>query len=101
MIRQATSVVAASVALFAAEASAQARIGPGETASGALTSGDSRMYNGAHFDLWVYSGVRGEKITVTARSIQFDAYMMIQRYPGGSSPLLARDDDGGSGSDAR
>ena len=87
--------------LGATAASAQSRIGAGETASGALTPSDSRMYNGAHFDLWVYSGVRGEKLVVTLRSIHFDAYMMVQRYPGGSSPLLARDDDGGSGSDSR
>lgn len=101
MIRQIITLSAAWLALDTSEASAQARIGAGETASGALTSSDSRMYNGAHFDLWVYAGVRGEKIVVTLRSIQFDAYMMVQRYPGGSSPLLARDDDGGSGSDSR
>lgn len=87
--------------LGASVASAQTRIESGEAVSGALTGSDSRMYNGAHFDLWTYSGVRGEKIVVTLRSIQFDAYMMVQRYPGGSSPLLARDDDGGSGSDSR
>ncbi|MEO6331954.1 MAG: hypothetical protein ABIP09_05300 [Gemmatimonadaceae bacterium] len=90
-----------SAALYGAAASAQTRIGAGETASGALTTSDSRMSNGARFDLWTYSGVRGERIVVTLRSIQFDAYVMVQRYPGGSSPLLARDDDGGSGSDAR
>lgn len=87
--------------LGATLAHAQTRIAAGETASGALTTSDSRMSNGARFDLWTYSGVRGERIVVTLRSIQFDAYVMVQRYPGGSSPLLARDDDGGSGSDAR
>ena len=85
----------------ATAAPAQTRISAGETASGALTAGDSRMANGSRFDLWVYQGVRGENIVLTLRSIQFDAFVMVQRYPGGSSPLLARDDDSGSGSDAR
>lgn len=96
------AVACSAAALVSATiASAQTRISAGETASGALTAGDGRMANGARFDLWVYQGVRGEKIVVTLRSIQFDAFVMVQQYPGGSSPLLARDDDSGSGSDAR
>lgn len=96
------AMVFAMVALgHAATASAQTRITAGETASGALTSRDKRMYNGASYDLWVYSGLRGEKIVVTLRSIQFDALVAVQRFPGGSSPVLARDDDGGSVRDAR
>lgn len=101
MIRTLSTVLCASVTLSVTLAHAQTRIAAGETASGALTTSDSRMSNSARFDLWTYSGVRGERIVVTLRSIQFDAYVMVQRYPGGSSPLLARDDDGGSGSDAR
>lgn len=87
--------------LCATAAAGQTRIEAGETVSGALTPGDGRMVSGARFDLWTYSGVRGERIVVALRSIQFDAYIMVQAYPGGSRPLLARDDDGGSGSDAR
>ncbi|MEX1184987.1 MAG: hypothetical protein WEA80_00170 [Gemmatimonadaceae bacterium] len=87
--------------LGATVASAQTRIEAGETVSGALTSRDSRMASGSRYDLWVYSGTRGERIVVTVRSIQFDPYVFVQRYPGGSEPLLARDDDSGGGSDAR
>ncbi len=87
--------------LGATAASAQTRIEAGETVSGSLTPRDSRMYNGAHFELWTYSGSRGERLTITLRSIQFDAYLLVQRFPGGASPLLARDDDSGGGSDAR
>ena len=101
MTRFLATLFAMAMLANATTASAQTRIAAGETSSGALTPGDARMQNGAHFDLWTYSGVRGEKIVVTLRSIQFDAFMIVQRYPGGSSPLLARDDDGGSGSDAR
>ncbi|MBA3579707.1 MAG: PPC domain-containing protein [Gemmatimonadaceae bacterium] len=101
MTRFLATLFAMAMLANATTASAQTRITAGETSSGALTAGDSRMQNGAHFDLWTYSGMRGEKIVVTLRSIQFDAFMIVQRYPGGSSPLLARDDDGGSGSDAR
>lgn len=101
MTRLSTTLAALALVLGATAAAAQSRIGANETMSGALTRSDGRMANGVHFDLWTYAGVRGETIVVTLRSIQFDAYTMVQRYPGGSSPLLARDDDGGSGSDAR
>ncbi|CAN5686907.1 hypothetical protein BH23GEM1_BH23GEM1_11670 [soil metagenome] len=87
--------------LCATAASAQTRIEADQTVSGALTARDSKMYNGAHFELWIYSGSRGERIGVTLRSIQFDAYLMVQPFPGGSSRVLARDDDGAGGNDAR
>ncbi|MCR4338689.1 MAG: hypothetical protein NUW01_02260 [Gemmatimonadaceae bacterium] len=87
--------------LGATAAPAQTRIEAGETVSGSLTPRDSRMYNGAHFELWIYSGSRGERLFITLRSIQFDAYLLVQPFPGGRSPLLARDDDSGGGSDAR
>jgi hypothetical protein len=87
--------------LGATAAPAQTRIEAGETVSGSLTGRDSRMYNGARFELWIYSGSRGERLTITLRSIQFDAYLLIQPFPGGRSPLLARDDDSGGGNDAR
>lgn len=87
--------------LGATAAPAQTRIEAGETVSGSLTSRDSRMYNGAHFELWIYSGSRGERLFITLRSIQFDAYLLVQPFPGGRSPLLARDDDSGGGNDAQ
>lgn len=87
--------------LGATVAPAQTRIEAGQTVSGSLTSRDSRMYNGAHFELWIYSGSRGERLSITLRSIQFDGYLLVQPFPGGRSPLLARDDDSGGGSDAR
>lgn len=87
--------------LGATAAPAQTRLEAGETVSGSLTSQDHRMASGSRYDLWVYPGTRGERIVVTLRSIQFDSYLIVQRYPGGSQPLLARDDDGGGGSDAR
>jgi len=82
-------------------ASAQTPIAAGETVSGALTSRDKRLTSGARYDLWVYSGTRGERIVITVRSIQLDAYVLVQRYPGGTAPMLARDDDGAGGNDAR
>ena len=87
--------------LGAAPAPAQTRLEAGETVSGSLTARDSRMYNGAHFELWIYSGSRGERLFITLRSIQFDPYLLVQPFPGGRSPLLARDDDSGGGNDAR
>lgn len=87
--------------LGASVAHAQTRIESGETVSGSLTAGDSRMYNGAHFEVWIFSGSRGERIGITLRSIQFDPYLMVQPFPGGRSPIIARDDDSGGGNDAQ
>lgn len=87
--------------LVASTASAQTRIESGETVSGSLTPGDSRMYNGAHFEVWIFSGSRGERIAITLRSIQFDPYLLVQPFPGGRSPIIARDDDSGGGNDAQ
>jgi hypothetical protein len=101
MNRRLLITLCASPLLMASAAAAQTRIEAGETVSGSLTSRDSRMYNGAHFELWIYSGSRGERLFITLRSIQFDAYLLVQPFPGGRSPLLARDDDSGGGSDAR
>jgi len=101
MTRFLATLFAMAMLANATTASAQTRIESGETVSGALTSSDSRMYNGAHFEVWIFSGSRGERIAVTVRSIQFDAYVMVQAFPGGRAPVLARDDDSGGGSDAR
>lgn len=87
--------------LSASAAPAQTRIESGETVSGSLTTGDSRMYNGAHFEVWIFSGSRGERIAITLRSIQFDAYLLVQPFPGGRTPIIARDDDSGGGNDAQ
>lgn len=94
-------VAVALAMLGLSSASAQTRIEAGQTVSGSLTARDSRMYNGAHFELWIYSGSRGERLFITLRSIQFDPYLLVQPFPGGRSPLLARDDDSGGGNDAR
>ena len=100
MNRLLTGVLALTI-LAASVASAQTRIESGETVSGSLTPGDSRMYNGAHFEVWIFSGSRGERIGITLRSIQFDPYLMVQPFPGGRSPIIARDDDSGGGNDAQ
>ena len=96
-----TTVMLGLTMLGASAASGQTRIESGETVSGALTSRDRRMASGARYDLWVYSGTRGERIVVTVRSVQFDSYLLLQPYPGGTAPLLARNDDGGGGNDAQ
>lgn len=100
MNRLMTGVLALTM-LGASVASAQTRIESGETVSGSLTPSDSRMYNGAHFEVWIFSGSRGERIGITLRSIQFDPYLLVQPFPGGRSPILARDDDSGGGNDAQ
>lgn len=100
MNRLLTAMAATCVVVGADAAGAQTRIEAGETVSGALTARDSKMHTGAHFELWIYSGTRGERIAVTVRSIQFDAYLIVQPFPGGTRPILARNDDGAGGNDS-
>jgi len=55
------------------------------------------------FHAYAYYGRRGERLTITARSIDFDAYLVLGT-PGGGYGMrrpLGRNDNGGGGRDAR
>lgn len=77
------------------------RIRAGERVRGRLASGDPTLDNGAPFHLYSYDGRRGERVTITLRSNDFDAYLVIGARGGrhGIGTVLARDDDGGGGRD--
>lgn len=76
---------------------------PGRTIRGRLSDSDPKLDNGAAFHTYRYEGRRGERLTLTLRSVDFDAYLVVGT-PGGRHGIqtaLARDDDGGGGHDAR
>jgi hypothetical protein len=77
-------------------------LSPGRV-SGRLEQGDPTLDNGGAFHIYRYDGRRGEQLTLTLRSSEFDSYLVIGT-PGGRHGVqtpLARNDDGGGGNDAR
>ena len=75
----------------------------GEVVEGWLSENDPELDNGANYHLYTYQGRRGERLTLTLRSNDFDAYLVIGTRGGrhGIGNVLARDDDGGGGRDSR
>jgi hypothetical protein len=84
----------------------QGRGGPvqaGERVDSSLSTADPTLDGGERFHLYTYQGRRGERLTVTLRSTDFDSYLVVGTRGGrhGVGTALARDDDGGGGRDAR
>ena len=75
----------------------------GDRVRGRLSSGDPTLDNGAAFHLYSYQGRRGERVTITLRSTDFDAMLVLGTRGGrhGIGTVLTRDDDSGGGRDAR
>lgn len=71
----------------------------GVPVTGQLLRSDSALDDRTHVDVWTYRGRRGERLTVTLASAEFDAYLMVERPVGGE--VLAQDDDGGSNTNSR
>jgi len=72
----------------------------GETREGALQPSDTRMGNGAYVDTYRLTGRAGETVTITVRSSEFDAFVVVGDPERDRTPL-AYDDDSGGGYDAR
>jgi hypothetical protein len=75
----------------------------GDVVEGRLRQSDPTLDNGTLFHLYTYQARRGERITLTLRSDDFDAYLVLGTRGGrhGIGEALARDDDGGGGRDSR
>jgi len=87
--------------LLAGTAAAQGPLRPGQTHSGTLSSSDAKAEDNSFYDVWTYSGKRGQTVTFTLRSADFDAYLAIGRIQDGRFVPLDSDDDSGGGKDAR
>jgi hypothetical protein len=89
------------VALTAGSAAAQRPIVPGEVTRGTLSSGAPRTQDGSYYDAWTFAGRRGETVIVTMESRSFDTYLYLGTARRGSYQEIARDDDGGNGTNSR
>jgi len=72
----------------------------GQTVSGSLSGRDPTTFDGTHFQDWVYSGKRGDRIVVTLRSSAFDAYLQFGRAQDGTFQYITAQDDGAGGNDS-
>jgi hypothetical protein len=70
----------------------------GQSMSGQLSLADPRLSDNSVYQAWTYIGSRGERIQVDVASSSFDAYAILEDASG---KVLARDDDGGQGTNAR
>lgn len=78
------------------------RIEVGQTRSGALTGEDPTLDDGSHIDFWELRVPGQTAVEITLTSSEFDAYLMLATgAPGGAGEMLADDDDGAGGTDAR
>lgn len=77
------------------------RLVPGREVRGSLDGGDPRLADGRHYDVWRYTGAQGERITLAMNSSSFDAFLTLGTGPASGMSVLATDDDGGDGTNAR
>jgi hypothetical protein len=69
---------------------------------GALQEGDAAFRDGGFFDLYTFSARRGQRLTITLRSDEFDPYLRLARVEGPEAlDWVGEDDDGGGGTDSR
>jgi hypothetical protein len=78
-----------------------AAIRAGATASGTLSEPDPQTDDDAFYDLYRYTGRRGERLTVTMRSDAFDTFVALGRMEGGRFVELETEDDGADGTNTK
>ena len=73
----------------------------GQTISASLESSDAQLDDDSYYDLWTYSGKKGDRLQITMRSQQFDTYLAVGRMQGDSLAVLKSDDDGADSTNSR
>ncbi|HSJ07824.1 MAG TPA: PPC domain-containing protein [Longimicrobiales bacterium] len=73
----------------------------GEAVADRLEESDAVLEDDeTHYHLWTYTGSAGERLRITLRSDDFDAYLSFGRGVGAAYDELASDDDGAGGTDS-
>lgn len=100
-----TAAVAAAwlacMAATPARAQQQPVIRPGQTVTGTLAATDPRLSEHGAFRVYRFDARRGDRLTATMRSPDFDAYLTVARTVSGLTDVLKTDDDHGGNTDAR
>ncbi|HEX2205739.1 MAG TPA: hypothetical protein VHG91_20670 [Longimicrobium sp.] len=92
---------ALALALSAADTAAQNTIALGQTLTGRLDSADSTLDDDSYYEIWRFRGQAGERVRITLRSDDFDAYLAFGTRAGADCDDCETDDDGAGGTDAR
>ena len=71
----------------------------GATVNGRLTERDPTLTDNTHFHAYYFNGFEGDRIAITLRSRDFDAYLHFGQL--GAAAALVTDDDSGGGKNAR
>jgi len=84
-----------------ASCQAPSALSAGQNVTGTLQSGDSLTTTSSLYDTYTFYGLAGQMISIRLDSKQFDAALTIYKgsFPGGT--LLAQDNNGGGGTNAR
>ena len=94
-------LLAGGLVVAAAPAAAQSTIRPGETVQGSLTRSDRTLDDGSFYDCFRLQARAGERVSVTLRSNDFDAYLaVVEGRDCSSSGSAETDDDGAGGTDS-
>lgn len=94
-------LIASGVLLAALPAAAQSVIRPGETVRGSLSASDRRLADGSSYDCFRLQARAGDRIAVTLRSNDFDAYLaLVEGRDCSSGDSAETDDDGAGGTDS-
>jgi uncharacterized caspase-like protein len=70
----------------------------GGTVTSLLEAGDPKERDGTYYELWHFTGRRGQNVNITLKSSAFDAYMVMDA-PDGTT--WVSNDDGAGGTDSR
>ncbi|HEX2091065.1 MAG TPA: DUF4344 domain-containing metallopeptidase, partial [Longimicrobiaceae bacterium] len=76
-------------------------VSAGQTVSGTLTRSDPMLSDSSYYDQYMYRGRPGDRLQITLRSSDFDAYLRWGRLDGTQVQAEAYDDDGAGGTDAQ
>lgn len=94
-------LVASGLLVAAAPAMAQSTIGPGETVRGTLSASDWSLDDGSFYDCFNLRAQAGQRISVTLRSDDFDAYLAVLEGANcAADEALETDDDSAGGTDS-
>lgn len=73
----------------------------GQTVSGRLDTSDPKLPDDSHYDQYQFRGQPGQRVLITLRSSDFDAYLLGGRMAGDQMHADESDDDSGGGTDAQ
>jgi hypothetical protein len=74
------------------------QINIGDRVEGRLEDGDKKLPDGSYFDIYHFTGTRGQKITIDLQSSDFDPYLSVLDKDGAE---IISDNDSGGGHNAR